>query len=99
MKDGSRRITHVTEVAGMEGDIITMQDLFVLDHGTPDDGGFGAMNGHPDIAATPSVPTLVATGLRPAFLPQLMRSGVNLDLAVFTPPAGSQVVGRGGRRW
>src|SRR5205823_11325519 len=29
LKDGTRRITHVTEVVGMEGDIITMQDLFL----------------------------------------------------------------------
>src|SRR5207342_1347753 len=31
-KDGSRRITHITEVVGMEGDIITLQDLFLFDH-------------------------------------------------------------------
>jgi pilus assembly protein CpaF len=30
MKDGSRRITHITEVVGMEGDIITLQDIFVF---------------------------------------------------------------------
>ncbi|MEI6621959.1 MAG: CpaF family protein [Actinomycetes bacterium] len=34
LRDGSRRITHVTEVAGMEGDILTLKDLFVLDQGT-----------------------------------------------------------------
>jgi pilus assembly protein CpaF len=33
LKDGSRRITHVTEVAGMESDIITLQDIFVFDFG------------------------------------------------------------------
>jgi pilus assembly protein CpaF len=32
MRDGSRRITHVTEVVGMEGDIVTTQDLFVYDY-------------------------------------------------------------------
>ena len=32
LKDGSRRITHVTEVVGMEGDVITLQDVFVFDH-------------------------------------------------------------------
>ena len=31
-KDGTRRITHVTEVVGMEGDVITLQDLFLFDH-------------------------------------------------------------------
>ena len=39
-KDGSRRITHLTEVERMEGDIITLQDIFVYDHsaGFDDDG-------------------------------------------------------------
>ena len=31
LRDGSRRITHVTEVIGMEGDVITTQDIFVYD--------------------------------------------------------------------
>ncbi len=31
LRDGSRRITHITEVLGMEGDVITTQDLFVYD--------------------------------------------------------------------
>ena len=31
MRDGSRRITHITEVMGMEGDVVTVQDLFVYD--------------------------------------------------------------------
>ena len=32
LRDGSRKITHVTEVVGMEGDVIVMQDLFVYDY-------------------------------------------------------------------
>ena len=32
LRDGSRRITHVTEVERMEGDVITLQDIFVFDH-------------------------------------------------------------------
>ena len=32
LRDGSRRITHVTEVQGMEGDIVTLQDAFVFDY-------------------------------------------------------------------
>ena len=31
LRDGSRRITHITEVVGMEGEVITTQDLFVFD--------------------------------------------------------------------
>lgn len=39
MRDGIRRITHVTEVVGMEGDIVTMQDLFSYEyHGEGRDG-------------------------------------------------------------
>ena len=32
-KDGTRHITHITEVVGMEGDVITLQDIFLFDHG------------------------------------------------------------------
>ena len=32
LRDGTRRITHVTEVQGMEGDIVTLQDAFVFDY-------------------------------------------------------------------
>ncbi len=39
LRDGSRKITHVTEILGMEGDIITLQDLFVYEiEGETDDG-------------------------------------------------------------
>ena len=33
LRDGSRKITHITEVQGMEGDIIVLQDLFVYEQG------------------------------------------------------------------
>ena len=53
MQDGTRRVTHVTEIVGMEGDVITLQDLFVFDiESTLDDQG--AVRGK-----------LRATGLRP----------------------------------
>jgi pilus assembly protein CpaF len=32
LRDGSRRVTHLTEVVGMEGDIITLQDIYKYDH-------------------------------------------------------------------
>jgi len=70
-KDGTRHITHVTEVVGMEGDIITMQDLFLYDHGM----GFDD-NGR-------SLGQLKSTGLRPKFLDKLAASGVHLDPQVF----------------
>ena len=30
MSDGSRRVTHITEINGMQGDVVTMQDIFVF---------------------------------------------------------------------
>jgi pilus assembly protein CpaF len=39
MRDGSRRITHVTEVVGMEGEVVTTQDLFVYDYLGEDQNG------------------------------------------------------------
>src|SRR3989454_4186352 len=42
LKDGTRRFTHVTEIAGMEGDVVTLQDLFLFDFaaGVDEDGKF-----------------------------------------------------------
>jgi pilus assembly protein CpaF len=70
-KDGSRRITHITEVVGMEGDTITLQDVFKFDHGM----GFDE-NGR-------SLGVLKSTGLRPKFLGQLSDHGVQVDPALF----------------
>jgi pilus assembly protein CpaF len=71
-KDGSRRITHVTEVVGMEGDTITLQDIFRFDHGMGfDDSGR-------------SVGTLKSTGLRPKFLGQLSDHGVQVSAELFS---------------
>jgi pilus assembly protein CpaF len=39
MRDGSRRITHITEVVGMEGEVVTTQDLFVFDYLGEDQNG------------------------------------------------------------
>ena len=71
LKDGTRHITHITEVVGMEGDIITMQDIFVFDYGA----GFDK-DGHP-------LGHLKSTGLRPKFLSKLAQSGVHVDTSVF----------------
>ena len=70
-KDGTRRITHLTEVVGMEGDVITLQDLFLFDHqmGMDDHGR--------------TLGSLKSTGLRPQFLEKLQAAGVNLDPVTF----------------
>jgi pilus assembly protein CpaF len=70
-QDGSRRITHLTEVVGMQGQVVTTQDLFVLDHRHgPDPHGRAAGMLRP-------------TGLRPMFAPKLAAHGAPLDAAVF----------------
>ncbi len=76
LKDGSRRLTHVTEVVGMEGEVITLQDLFLFDFnaGVDEDGKF---RGH-----------LKATGLAPAFLDKLAERGVFVDPNLFAPDYG-----------
>ncbi|GBC87049.1 Putative conjugal transfer protein [bacterium HR12] len=78
MKDGVRRITHVTEVVGMEGDVITLQDLFLFDYsaGIDEHGRFKG--------------TLRATGLRPRFLEKLADLGIVIPPEVFAPTPGGR---------
>jgi pilus assembly protein CpaF len=71
LKDGSRRITHVTEVERMEGDVITLQDVFVYDH----TAGFDE-NGK-------TLGRLRATGLRPKFIEKLAHANVHVDPMLF----------------
>jgi pilus assembly protein CpaF len=70
-KDGSRRITHVTEVVGMEGEIITLQDIFVYD----------STGGLDEYGRTTGV--LRSTGIRPKFLDALHEQGIQLDPRMF----------------
>jgi pilus assembly protein CpaF len=78
MKDGSRRITHVTEVIGMEGDVVTLQDLFLFDYsqGVDEEGRF--------------LGNLKATGLRPRFLDRLQERGISVSPEVFAPVPGGR---------
>jgi pilus assembly protein CpaF len=71
LKDGTRRFTHVTEVAGMEGEVITLQDIFLFDFsaGIDEDGKFRGR--------------LKSTGLRPKFLDKLAERGVYVDPEIF----------------
>jgi pilus assembly protein CpaF len=71
LKDGTRRITHITEVTGMEGEIITLQDLFLFDFhaGVDEHGRFRG--------------TLRTTGLRPGFVDRLADRGVALPQWMF----------------
>ncbi|MGH8949224.1 MAG: CpaF family protein, partial [Acidimicrobiia bacterium] len=73
LKDGTRRVTHVTEVEGMEGDIITLQDIFLFDYGMGVDED-GVYKGR-----------LKATGIRPTFSQDLENQGIRLPADLFDP--------------
>ncbi|NMO56180.1 CpaF family protein [Actinoplanes sp. TBRC 11911] len=74
-KDGSRKVTHISEVVGMEGDTITLQDLFIFD--------VTAESGPLQLAS------LRPTGIRPRFAEALAMYGVTLHQTLFTgAPAG-----------
>lgn len=73
LKDGTRRVTHVTEVEGMEGDVITLQDIFLFDYGMGVDDE-GIYQGR-----------LKATGIRPSFSQDLENQGIRLPADLFDP--------------
>jgi pilus assembly protein CpaF len=79
LRDGTRRITHISEVQGMEGDVITLQDVFMFDYSAGVDER-GRFRGH-----------LQATGVRPKFTEKLQDLGIRLGPEVFQPePAGGR---------
>jgi len=73
--DGSRRVTHITEVTGMEGRTPSMQDLFIFRRraAAPGEGAAGALE---------------PTGLVPAFIERFERAGIRLPVAMFQPGQG-----------
>ncbi|MBF0672755.1 MAG: CpaF family protein [Salinibacterium sp.] len=77
LRDGTRRVTNVTEVAGMEGDRIQLQDAFEFDHAAGVDAN-GRFLG-----------TVRPTGLRPAFADRFQELGITVSADAFIPPSGS----------
>ena len=73
LRDGSRHITHITEVVGMEGEVITTQDLYLFRQTGTD--GDGRIQG-----------ALVPTGIRPAFAERLEEMGLPLTAELFALP-------------
>jgi pilus assembly protein CpaF len=70
MRDGTRKITHITEVLRMQGEVITTQDLFVYEQmGVDDDGRV--------------VGRLRPTGLRPSFMDAFEVAGIHLPPTIF----------------
>jgi pilus assembly protein CpaF len=73
--DGSRRVTHITEVLGMEADVVTMQDIFVASPPREDESHNGAHR---------LLSPLRATGLKPHFLEKLAANNVVLPPTFFS---------------
>ncbi len=69
MRDGSRKVTAITEISGMEGDVITMTDIFVFEQTGIEEGKIkgGAR----------------ATGLRPKFMDKIEAAGIHLPPSIF----------------
>lgn len=72
LRDGSRRITHITEVQGMEGEVVILQDLFTYRQAGVDEEG--KIKG-----------TFQSTGIRPKFIERLESSGISLPPNIFSP--------------
>jgi pilus assembly protein CpaF len=70
LRDGTRKITHITEVQGMEGDVIVLQDIFEFRQEGVDEHG-------------QIIGKLVPTGVRPKFYDLLERSGIHIPPSVF----------------
>lgn len=72
LSDGSRKVSSISEIVGMEGDIITMQEIFQFDRrGVADDGTV--------------IGDFQPTGVRPLFADRLARYGVRLTSRMFVP--------------
>jgi len=75
LKDGSRKVTAITEVAGMEGETVVLTDVFKFEQtGTGQDGRI--------------LGELKATGIRPIFGPRLEAAGFKLSAEIFMPGGG-----------
>jgi len=72
MRDGTRRVTAISEITGMEGDVIQLQDIMKYHRlGVQEDGRV--------------VGEFRATGIRPRFLSELSTMGLHIDLKIFDP--------------
>ena len=69
LRDGTRKVVNITEVSGMEGDVITMTDIFVFEQSGFEGGKI--------------IGRLRPTGLRPKFMEQIESSGIHLPPSIF----------------
>jgi pilus assembly protein CpaF len=76
MQDGSRKVVYVSEVIGMEGDVITMQDIFRFEQTAIEDGVvYGELR---------------PTGLRPKYMDKIEGSGIHLPPSIFSRKQGAR---------
>jgi len=69
MRDGSRKVVNITEVSGMEGDVITMTDIFLFEQSGYEEGKV--------------IARLRPTGLRPKFIDKIEAAGIHLPASIF----------------
>ncbi len=69
LRDGTRKVTNITEIQGMEGDVITMTDIFIFEQTGFEQGRV--------------IGRLRPTGLRPRFMDKLEASGIHLPASIF----------------
>lgn len=72
LRDGSRKITFITEVQGMEGDVVVLSDIFVFEQTGVDERGR-------------ILGKLKATGIRPKFAEKFEEQGIKLPQDTFVP--------------
>ncbi|MEW5718656.1 MAG: ATPase, T2SS/T4P/T4SS family, partial [Chloroflexota bacterium] len=74
LRDGSRKIVQITEVQGMEGDVVVMQDIFrFIERALTDDGQV--------------IGEMLPAGIRPKFTPRLEAAGLHLPPEIFVSPS------------
>lgn len=69
MRDGTRKVTYITEISGMEGEVITMTDVFVFEQQGMENGKI--------------IGRLRPTGLRPRFMEKIEAAGIHLPPSIF----------------
>jgi len=75
MSDGTRKLVSIAEITGMEGDVVTMQDIFLFrKRGIRENGEV--------------LGDFIPTGIRPKFSERLLVSGIQLPMAMFEVPGG-----------
>jgi pilus assembly protein CpaF len=84
LRDGTRRVTHVSEVMGMEGDVVVLQDIYTFDFsaGIDEEGRFRG--------------GLRSTGIRPSFSEKLNDYGIQLEPSLFANSQAPRPMGNAG---